>query len=69
MFFKNQGHNEFDTKFKDNSWRSRTSGNLKEAGCKRTPNSFALSKIRVKSPKISVKYSENSATDDSKSMF
>jgi len=28
VFFKDQGHNKFDSKFKDNSWRSRTSGNL-----------------------------------------
>ena len=29
MFFKNQGQTRFDNKFKDSSWRSRTSGNLR----------------------------------------
>jgi len=30
MFFKDKTH--FDNKFKDNSWRSRTSGNLRQHG-------------------------------------
>jgi len=37
MFFKNLGHTRFDSKFKDNSWRSRTSGNLSA-----TPGVFPL---------------------------
>jgi len=28
MLFKDQGHNQFDSKFKESPWRSRTSGSL-----------------------------------------
>jgi len=36
MFFKDQGHNHIDIKFKESPWRSRTSGNLSEVNLHKT---------------------------------